>query len=55
MNSTNLTKEEYELLDRLTLLAIYNGNHIEPKALEPTPEEYRTLFDIRKKFGMSNK
>lgn len=49
----NLTEKEKALLDRITLLVVYNGNHIEPKAYEPTPEEYRMIFDIRKKLKLN--
>ena len=48
-----LTTNEKRLLDKITLLAIYNGNHIEPKAIEPTPDEYKTLYDIRKKLDLN--
>lgn len=52
MNNT-LTDQEQELLDRITLLAVYNGNHIDTKSYDPTPEEYRMLFDIRKKLNLN--
>lgn len=48
-----LTKKERELLDRLTLRAIANGNTVEPKAFEPTPEEYRLLHTIRIKMELN--
>ena len=49
----NLTESERALLDKITLLVVYNGNHIEPKALDPTPEEYQIIFDIRKKLDLN--
>ena len=49
----NLTQSEIELLDRITLFAVYNGNHIEPKAYDPTPEEYKVIFDIRRKLELN--
>lgn len=49
-----LTKEELELLDRLTLNAIANGNTVNPTAYDPTPEEYKMLHQIRIKLGLNN-
>jgi len=50
-----LTAEERELLDRLTLQAIGNGNTINPQPFDPTPEEYRMLHTIRIKLGLNRK
>jgi len=44
-----LTEKELALLDKLTLQAIANGNTVNPAAFEPTPEEYKTLHQIRLK------
>ena len=48
-----LNEREKELLDKLTLMAIANGNTVNPKAYEPTPEEYKILHDIRIKLGLN--
>lgn len=48
-----MTPEEKALLDRLTLQAIANGNTVNPKAFEPTPEEYKLLHSIRIKLDLN--
>lgn len=48
-----LTREERNLLDRLTLLTIANGNTITPAAYDPTPEEYKMLYSIRIKLDLN--
>lgn len=48
-----LTREERNLLDRLTPLAIANGNTVNPTAYEPTPEEYKLLYSIRIKLDLN--
>lgn len=47
-----LNQKERELLDKITLMAIANGNTVNPKVYEPTPEEYKMLCRIRVKFGL---
>ena len=49
------TESEKALLDKITLLVVYNGNHIEPKTIDTTPEEYKLIFDIRKKLDLNRK
>lgn len=48
-----LSEKERELLDKLTLMAIANGNTVCPTAFEPTPEEYRLLHSIRIKMELN--
>lgn len=48
-----LTKEEKELLDKLTLNAIANGNTVSPTPHTLTPAEYKMLFQIRIKLGLN--
>lgn len=47
-----LTQEEKDLLDKITLMAIGNGNSVSPTAYVPTPQEYKTLHTIRIKLGL---
>lgn len=42
----SLSYEEMKLISEMVWTGIYNGNHIEPKAFDPTPEQYRMLCDI---------
>lgn len=48
-----LTAKEKELLDKITLHAIANGNTVNPKILETTPEEYKLLHSIRIKLELN--
>lgn len=41
-----LTREQMQIIHDLVWIGINNGNHIEPKAYEPTPEQYKTLCSI---------
>lgn len=50
-----LTANEKELLNKLTLLAIANGNTVNPKPFEPSPEEYQLLHQLRIKMDLSTK
>ena len=50
-----LDKKEVELLDKITLIAIANGNTVSPKVYEPTPEEYKMLHSIRIKLKLNSK
>ena len=50
-----LTEYELDLLDRLTLHAIANGNTVFPKPYEPTPEEYKALHTIRIKLELNGR
>lgn len=43
------TKAEIELITKAMLNIVYNGNHIEPKAIDTTPNEYNIAHDIIKK------
>ena len=49
-----LTEAEKDLLDRLTLNAIANGNTVSPEAFDPTPDEYAALHSIRIKMNLNN-
>jgi len=51
---TDLTREEKELLDRITLLAIENGNSVSPQPFDPTPKEYTMLHAIRIKLELNH-
>ena len=53
LEPTVLTPEEKDLLDRLTLMAIANGNTVSPEAFDPTPEEYKMLHSIRIKLNLN--
>ena len=44
---------ERDLLDRLTLLAIANGNTVSPKPFVPTPAEYKMLCELRIRMGLN--
>ena len=48
-----LTNKERELLDRVTLLVVANGNTVNPKPYNPTPEEYTLMHSIRIKLGLN--
>ena len=50
-----LTNNEKDLLNKLTLLAIANGNTVNPKPFEPTPEEYQLLHQLRIKLDLNTK
>ena len=52
-NADALTPEEKDLLDRLTLQAIANGNTINPQPFNSTSEEYRLLHTIRIKLDLN--
>lgn len=41
-----LTREQMQVIHDLAYIGISNGNHIEPKAYEPTPDQYKTLCSI---------
>ena len=43
--------EETQLLEELILTAIENGNRVELKAFDPTPDQYKMLFKLRKKIA----
>ena len=43
--------DEAMLLESLILSAIENGNRVEPKAFDPTPDQYKMLFKLRKKIA----
>lgn len=53
MKMNSLTEKERDLLDRLTLLAIANGNTVNPEVFDPTPEEYKLLHQIRIKLDLN--
>lgn len=48
-----LTEYEMAILNKLTLLAIANGNTESPKPFEPSPAEYYALHQIRIKLGLN--
>lgn len=48
-----LTPKEKDLLDRLTLHAIRNGNTVNPTPFEYTPQEYALLHSIRIKLELN--
>lgn len=52
MNIT-ITEKEQKLLQKILGIGVYNGNHIEPVAFNPTSEEYKTLCDVFNKVNMA--
>ena len=44
-----ITYEEKELLEKIILNGIGNGNTINPKPFSPTPEQYKVLYKIMNK------
>lgn len=44
-----LTYEEKELLEKIILNGIGNGNTVNPKPFSPTPEQYTMLYKIMNK------
>lgn len=50
-----LTKAERELLDRITLNEIQNGNSVNPKPYNLAPEEYILLHKIRIKLDLNER
>lgn len=44
-----MTYEEVTLMYKLAMMGVYNGNHIEGKAFNPTPREYKMLCQIANK------
>lgn len=48
-----LTPKEKDLLDRLTLHAIRNGNTVNPTPFEYAPQEYVLLHSIRIKLELN--
>lgn len=49
----NFNEKELELLDKLILTAIKNGNSVTKISVDPTPDEYGRLYDIHKKLGLN--
>lgn len=47
--ATTFSYEEEKMLSEMIWIAIANGNRVEPKAFDPTPEQYRMLC------GMANR
>lgn len=44
-----MTYEEVALMYKLAMMGVYNGNHIETKAFDPDPREYKMLCQIANK------
>lgn len=44
-----LTYEEKDLLEKLILNGIGNGNTVNPNPFTPTPEQYKILYSIMNK------
>lgn len=52
---TDTRGAELDVLAKVVLNAIANGNTINPVAFHPTPEEYRTLCSIMNKLNATCK
>ena len=53
MAKVEITKEERAILLKLCGIAIYNGNHIDPKAFEPDPVEYKVVCGLFNKVNFA--
>lgn len=53
MNELNC--KEKKLLKEILLNAIGNGNTVNPKAFNPTPEQYKRLYSIMNKMELNKK